>query len=318
LYLYGFLSSTFWGLGRQVMSGFKWGAAVAILFAQTPDCLLGDAKVEHAALLGLGLGASGASTAASGLVQPLLAALPLQLGPLSFGGARSALKWLALVASPAAWRLAPTVLAAASVWFLALGGSGKLLSKRAPQGSEVLLVCGAATLVSAWTGYSAVHGLASVIGPVPMMAAAPVAASLATAAGDGGSSSSSSGGGGWLAALVAALPVELPWRRLPWQHCSAALVGKALVFACVDFSATVAICSTFETVSVAGKQTMECASLVRESVKEGASCISRLLRLFLCAVVSLSSVHDFFELGRSPGERLGVGREPRALCARRR
>lgn len=223
----------------QVMSGFKWGAAMVILFSQTPDCLLGDAKAELAALLhqsvdggGSGLGGLG------GFAQHVMSVTPKTWGPIGFQGAHSALKWFALVGSPAAWRLAPAVLALGSIWFLALGGSAMLLPKKAPQGSEVLLVCGVATLFSVATSYSTTHGIASVIGTVPLADPTTIAAS----------SASSSGNDGWLSTLVAMSPVELPWSSLPWQHVSLALFAKALVFACVDFSATVAICSTFETV----------------------------------------------------------------------
>jgi len=226
------------------MSGFKWGAAMVILFSQTPDCLLGDAKAELAVLLnrsvvhdGSGVGGVG------GLAQHLLSVTPKKLGPVGLQGAHSALKWIALVGSPAAWRVAPALLALGSIWFLALGGSAMLLPKKAPQGSEVLLVCAVATLFSVATSYSDTHGIASVIGTVPLADPSTSAAAM---------ESNSSGSEGWLASLAAVLPVELPWSSLPWQHASLALFAKALVFACVDFSATVAICSTFETVCVWG------------------------------------------------------------------
>jgi hypothetical protein len=107
------------------MTGFKWGAACLILFSQAPDCALGSTKPELAAAV--------ARNSLFGLV-----AVPRALAaiPAACSGARAALQLAVLLASPSAWRAAPLLLAAATVWLLR-GGSRHVMPLKAPQGSEV-------------------------------------------------------------------------------------------------------------------------------------------------------------------------------------
>lgn len=109
---------------KPVMSGFKWGAAMVILFSQTPDCLLGSSKAEFKALL-------------SG--RPLLGSMGSKALP-ALGGLKKTLDLLCLLASPGMWRGCTTAMSLATVWFLK-GGSRRLMPRGAPQGSEVLVVC---------------------------------------------------------------------------------------------------------------------------------------------------------------------------------
>eukprot|EP00613_Pedinella_sp_CCMP2098_P069448 CAMPEP_0171922422 /NCGR_PEP_ID=MMETSP0993-20121228/21087_1 /TAXON_ID=483369 /ORGANISM="non described non described, Strain CCMP2098" /LENGTH=471 /DNA_ID=CAMNT_0012560075 /DNA_START=13 /DNA_END=1428 /DNA_ORIENTATION=- len=211
---------------KPVMSGFKWGAACVILSSQAPDCLLGSKAIELGPLL-----ATWDSSALS-----FLAGLPPTLSGFK------ALARLALIAaSPlSGWRPATAALSAFTVWFLKGGGSTKLLPSKAPQGSEVLFVCVAATVVSVCAGYSHTHGSDSVIGTT---------APTATMALDGSSSGGGDGEGVWWSVALAVLKdmaPQLHCLQLPWALVGPKLLLKALVFSAVDFSATVAICATFE------------------------------------------------------------------------
>ena len=89
-----------------------------------------------------------------------------------------------------------------------------------------------ATVVSHLIGYTETHGAASVIGPVEHAA----------------SEETAGGGAAMVSSLLGSFAPTLHWDALPWHLVGPALFAKAVIFSAVDFSATVAICATFEQV----------------------------------------------------------------------
>ncbi len=211
---------------KPVMSGFKWGAACVILFSQAPDCVLGEKKEEMKTVMASIVGSH---------VQKLLDATETAF-PVPLSGANGFGNLVSLFTNPQLWKPVTTGIAAFTIWFIR-GGKSLIMPSSAPQGSEVLLVCVLATFLSLTIDYSKTYGSNSVIGP-----------NVADNAGEIDESQAEGGVGKLLLGAASSLvPSPLYWTQLPWEFAkSAQLWVKAFIFSCVDFSATVSICATFE------------------------------------------------------------------------
>lgn len=87
-----------------------------------------------------------------------------------------------------------------------------------PQGSEVLLVCALATLISVISSYSVTHGAASVIGP-------NVTPPTATTENEDDGLLSS------MMMFASSLLPQMCWSQLPWEMVGPKLIVKASEFA---------------------------------------------------------------------------------------
>lgn len=201
-------------------------------------------KIPKPVSTGFGWGAS-LSVLASQLPDALFArgksfvkaasAAVLPTVPAFMKGANGVLRLLWSVANPGLW--GPYTIPFAGLTIYVLMRAKKYMPKWLPKGSEVLIVTAVSTLVSGYCGYSE-YG--NVVGAVP-----------------------TSAGGGEDAGFK--LPFEVrtafPLDQVP------AIALKAVLFAVINFSATVSICASFE----AAGQSWDAN---RELLAQGVSCIA--------------------------------------------
>jgi len=128
--------------------------------------------------------------------------------PSLFSGVKNVMKLAWIWTHPQFWTPMTALFGLSTVFFIL--NAGKILPKALARGGEVLVVCIIATLASLYLGYS---DQGDVIGEVP-------------------------------SDNVSLIP-RLYLDDLPWAEASR-LIMPAIIFSAVDFSATVAICATFE------------------------------------------------------------------------